>query len=275
MGRPGPRARPRAEHQLPPGRHGLGRAFVQANQRQRILDAVADVVSLTGYPAMSVEDVIGAAGVSRRTFYDNFAGKEQAFLTAYDEIAARLVTTVQQAYDASDTFPAGVVACVRAFLEFVASVPHYADMCIVEVLAAGPAAIERRNGVMRAFVALLQEGAETMPDGLHPPELTAETLVGGIYEIVYARVVAGQTRELPGLLPDLAYSMLLPYIGHEAAAREAAALRDTPRARGGRGRRAAARVAGSKRRDRGRLGTDGEAVADAPNVRPAQGGRGA
>jgi AcrR family transcriptional regulator len=190
---------------------------VEENQRQRILDAVADVVSLVGYQAMSVESIVGAAGVSRRTFYDNFKSKEDAFLTAFETIAAELVTEVQAAFDSSQTFPEGVITCLRTFLEFVAAHPHYADACLVEVLAAGPAALERRNGVMAALSELLHRGAETMPESMHPPKLTAETIVGGIYEIVYSRVLHGKTSELPELLPDLAYSMMLPYLGHEAA----------------------------------------------------------
>lgn len=217
--------RQRASHQLPPGRHGLPRSFVEANQRQRILDAVADVVSLVGYQAMSVEDVVSAAGVSRRTFYDTFKSKEAAFLAAYDEIGMRLVLAVKDAYEQSETFPEGVVACLRTFLEFTASVPHYADMCIVEVLAAGPPALERRNAVMKAMADLLELGAATMKDGITPPKLTAETIVGGIYEVVYTRVLQGRTIELPQLLPDLAYSMMLPYVGHAKAEEMVASLR--------------------------------------------------
>jgi AcrR family transcriptional regulator len=220
-----PKSRQRAAHQLPPGRHGLSRTFVQANQRQRILDAVADVVSLVGYQAMSVEDVVSTAGVSRRTFYDHFTSKDDAFLTAYDAIGATLADHVQTAYNASDTFEEGVIACLAAFLEFVASEPHYADMCIVEALAAGPDAVERRNAVMRTFARLLHEGAKTVTDGSHPPELTAEAIVGGIYEVVYSRVLAGKTSELPQLLPDLAYSMILPYLGRQAAKQATRPLR--------------------------------------------------
>jgi AcrR family transcriptional regulator len=219
------RSRHREAHQLPPGRHGLSRDFVARNQRERILDAVADVTSLAGYQAMSVESVVGAAGVSRRTFYDNFKSKEDAFLRAYDEIGARLVLAVKDAYEQSSTFPDGVIACLGTFLEFVAALPHYADMCIVEVLAAGPEALARRNAVMKAMADLLELGAETMPNRIRPPALTAETIVGGIYEIVYSRVLQGKVAELPALLPDLAYSMMLPYVGHVEAERMVAPLR--------------------------------------------------
>jgi AcrR family transcriptional regulator len=212
--------RQRGPHQLPPGRHGLPRRFVKENQRERMLDAVADVVSLAGYSAMSVEDIIGAAGVSRRTFYDNFKSKEDAFLAALDTVGGQLLERVQAAYDAGETFAGCVVSCLSTFLEFISAEPRYADMCIVEVLAAGPAAIERRNAVMKQLSLLLHSGGQTITKGDCPPELTAETIVGGIYEIVYSRVLQGKASTVRELLPDLAYSMMLPYLGHAAAERE-------------------------------------------------------
>ena len=216
------KARPRAPHQLPPGRHKLGREFVEANQRERILEAVADVTSLAGYVAMSVEEIIGTAGVSRRTFYDTFTSKEEAFLAALDGVVADLLSRVRATYDANDDFPGGVRDSLAAFLEFVTQESRYADMLLIESLAAGPAAIERRNTTLRTFAEMLRRGAEQIENGRRPPDLTAETIIGGIYEVVYSRVIGGEVNKLPALLPDLAYSMMQPYIGDQAARREAA-----------------------------------------------------
>jgi hypothetical protein len=113
---------------------------------------------------------------------------------------------------------------LRAFLEFAASEPAFARMCIVEVLAAGPEAIKRRNDTMAAFALLIHSKAEELLEGKIPPALTAETVVGGIYEVVYTRVLRGEIQELPRLLPDLIYSSLLPYMGVEAAREERARL---------------------------------------------------
>jgi len=219
---PQPKPRKRAPHQLPPGRHKLARSYVEANQRERILDAIADVASLAGYAAMSVEDIIGTAGVSRRTFYDNFRSKEEAFLAALDVVGAQLFDQVRSANEANPDFAGGVRDSLAAFLRFLGDDLRYADMLIVEVLAAGPAAIQRRNAIMNKFAEMLRASAERVPDGRRPPQLTAEAVVGGIYEVVYSRVLQGRGSELLALLPDLAYSMMQPYIGHEAAAREAA-----------------------------------------------------
>lgn len=215
-----PRGRP--AHQLPPGRHKLSRAYVEANQRERILDAVVDVVSLAGYAAMSVEDIIATAGVSRRTFYDHFSTKADAFLAALDAACGQLRGRVEAAYSANSTFPGGVRDCLAAFLQFLADEPRFADMMIVEVLGAGPAAVESRNRLMGDFAELVREGAARDATARQPPHLTAETIVGGVYEVVYSRVLSGRTSELPALLPDLAYSLMLPYLGDEIARREAA-----------------------------------------------------
>jgi AcrR family transcriptional regulator len=210
--------RSRESYQLPAGRHGLSRQFVVENQRQRILAAVADVCSAAGYVAMSVEDIVVTSGVSRRTFYDNFRGKEDVYLAAYDEASKQLLTQVYSAYDAADGMVARVRDSLSTFLSFIAEEPAFADMCIVEVMAAGPTAIERRNRTMAAFSEMIEKAAAAeLPASKLPPALTAETLVGGIYEVVYSRVLNGRGEELPSLLPDLLFSVLLPYVGQETA----------------------------------------------------------
>jgi AcrR family transcriptional regulator len=210
--------RTREPYQLPAGRHGLPRQFVVSNQRERILAAVADVCSTAGYVAMSVEDIVVTSGVSRRTFYDNYKGKEDVFLAAYDEISSQLLSQVKEAFDSGDGLIERARESLRALLEFIASEPTFADMCIVEVLAAGPAAVGRRNAILAAFSSLIDEAAAAdLPKTKRPPALTAETLVGGIYEVIYSRVLAGKYAELPTLLPDLTFALLLPYIGNEAA----------------------------------------------------------
>ena len=223
---PQPTTRQRQPHQLPPGRHGLPREFVVGNQRRRILAAVAEAVSDAGYAAMTVEDIIKAAGVSRRTFYEHFRGKEDAFLVSYDDISAQLMAAVEAAFHRSDAFVARVEDCMRAFLVLLAREPAYAHMCIVEVLVAGPAAIERRNEVMRQFRELIDKGAaDELPRSGRPPALTSEVLVGGIHEVIYSRVRRGETAELPALLPDLAFSVLLPYVGRDVATERLRKLR--------------------------------------------------
>jgi AcrR family transcriptional regulator len=211
--------------QLPPGRHGLSRSFVADNQRGRILMATIEATSDIGYARMSVEDIVSGAGVSRRTFYELFANKHEAFLAAFDAAAGALLHTVKVATDAESTFEGKVIAGFRAFVETLAATPGPAHVCIVEALAAGPAAIERRTAVMAAFSQLIDENAPMVAGSNQLPVLTAETIVGGVYETIFRRIAAGRLDEVPALLPDLIESALLPYVGPRAAAAHARRLR--------------------------------------------------
>jgi AcrR family transcriptional regulator len=106
---------------------------------------VADVTSAASYAEMTVEDVIGVAGVSRRTFYEHFKNKEEAFLAAYDAVVEQLFRGVVEAIERKTTFATRVSAGLGAFLDFLAREPAFARMCLVEVMAAGPDAVARRT----------------------------------------------------------------------------------------------------------------------------------
>jgi AcrR family transcriptional regulator len=209
----------RAAHQLPSGRHGLPRAFVVANQRDRILDAVMIVVSERGYAAMRIEDVIAVAGVSRRTFYDHFANKEEAFLAAYVLVVRQLTAAVGSAFATGESWSSRVSRGLAVFLQLLAGEPALARVCIVEVLAAGPNALALRAASLESFREFIAPA-----DGAGMPAqttaLTAQTVIGGVYEVIYSRVIENRTHELPSLMPELLHAVLLPFVGPEIAAAE-------------------------------------------------------
>jgi AcrR family transcriptional regulator len=206
---------------LPPGRHGLPRDYVVEHQRERILTAVAEVVSGTGYRDMTVESVISCAGVSRKTFYQHFDNRETAFLAAYDGFASRVLDQVRQAQAIEGGFTARVVHTIHAVLELLAAHPAETYLCVVEALAVGPAGAKRRADAMRLLVTSVHDMtcALAIARGKKPPpEITAEVVVGGVFEVIYNRVLRGEIRSLPSLLPDLVYCALLPYVGAASAA---------------------------------------------------------
>jgi AcrR family transcriptional regulator len=215
----------RKAHQLPPGRHGLSRTFVARNQRDRILQAVAEVVYEEGFAQMSVEHVVRRAGISRRTFYEQFPNKDEAFLAAFDDAAALLIQGVRVAYAGERGFAARMVEGYRAFLEILAASPEFAHMCIVEVLAAGPTAIAKRTAVMEEFAALISENANRSRRGEPVPQSTANTIVGGVYETIFRKIAADRSQDLPALLPDVVEFTLLPYVGERRARIAAARVR--------------------------------------------------
>jgi AcrR family transcriptional regulator len=196
---------PPAQH-LPKGRHGLSRAFIASNQRERMLDAIANVVAEKGYAATRVADITEYAGVSRKTFYELFTDKEDCFLAAYDAITALLMGRMAGglAEVADGTWEERVSALLGEFLRFLASEPAFARMCIVEVLGSGPKGLARRDAAIEAFFPVVDQIPRSQPGAeqwLAP--LTPVFVTGGILEVVYAAIRRGETASLPELEADL------------------------------------------------------------------------
>jgi AcrR family transcriptional regulator len=218
-----PPSKGRSSQQLPSGRHGLPRGYVVHNQRERILHAVVIVAARHGYGAMTIEEVVAVAGVSRRTFYDHFGNKEEAFLAAYDLVVEQLVDVVDSAYGSGTAWPERIRLAVAAFLGHLAASPDIAHMCLVEILAAGPRALDRRTAAMRRFHPFFLPGPAELPGEPVDGPLAAEAAIGGLYEVVYGRILAQDTARLPELLPSLLRNLLLPFVGAGPAEAESRA----------------------------------------------------
>jgi AcrR family transcriptional regulator len=214
------RALPRGGRQLPGGRHHFSREFVANSQRNRILDAMAHAVAERGYDNTAVADVLERAGVSRKTFYEMFADKEECFVATYDTVFGRLMEQGIAAYDAGRRWPESIRAGLGALLSAMAAEPAYARACIVEVLAAGPVAIEHRDAALRAFQTFFDPARPEVPEH-HAPPIVAEATVGGIHEVIYRCIVTEGAERLPALHEELTYLALAPFIGQAAAMRAA------------------------------------------------------
>jgi AcrR family transcriptional regulator len=208
----------------PPGRQRLSREFIARHQRARIVAALAEETTERGYRAVTVADIVRRAGIARNTFYDNFSSKEDCFLATQDYAVEESLKRVVEAAAEAEGWEARLAAGLGAFLGYVAGEPALARTCIVEALSAGEAAQERYEQSMQAFVPLLRIGREDSPHGDDLPETLEETIVGGIFWVIYQRIVLGETDQIEALLPDLVDFALTPYIGAESAQRATARL---------------------------------------------------
>lgn len=191
--------------QLPKGRHGLSREFVVGNQRERLLDAMANVVAVKGYAATRVVDITDHAGVSRKTFYELFTDKEDCFLAAYDAITALLMDKLGRSLAAAgETWEAKVHALLGELLAFMAAEPAFARMCVVEVLGSGPRGLARRDAAVAAFLPIIGALPEDAPaDAGRLSPVTPTFIVGGVLEVIANAIRRGETEALPDLEDDL------------------------------------------------------------------------
>jgi AcrR family transcriptional regulator len=201
---------------------GIPRAFVPSDEREQVLAAVADVVSVVGYGAMTLEDVADRVGVDPASVRAHFPDEEAAFLAAYDAAVWQGLDRVLAGVRNAAGFADKVWAGWGAFIEFIVSEPAFASMCIVDVLAVGRVGIERRNATLRGMAALIEQIADEClePDRPRPADLYLPIVLGGITEVVREHLAEGRIAELPHALPSMHYALLVPYVGHPVAREE-------------------------------------------------------
>jgi len=217
---PSTRRSAKLSERLPRGRHGLPREAVTESQRNRIHQAMIKVVSERGYPETRVVDVIGVAGVSRKTFYELFDSKEDCFLAAYDVLLENLLEQATDAFDskADASWAERICAALDLLLAHLSRHPDEARFAIVEVLAAGPKALARRDAALRQFTGFLESGRSQSTVDL--PGITSVAIAGGVNELLYSEILHGAVTRLPSRLPDLMFWITLPFLGAEGAAAE-------------------------------------------------------
>jgi AcrR family transcriptional regulator len=190
-------------------------------QRVRILTAMAEVAAERGAGAASVAHIVARAGVSRRTFYDLFEDREDCFLATFDEAVAQAAGKVLPAYEGQLRWRERIRGALLALLVFCEEEPALARLCVVEALAAGPRALERRAQVLDRLVWAVDQGRAERPARVpEPPPLAAEGAVGAVLSVVHRRLVGGGVEPLMGLLGELMSAIVLPYLGVSAAQKE-------------------------------------------------------
>lgn len=210
-----------------PGSNGLGREHpdgrerISEVQRARMLAAMAEEVSERGVANTTVAHVVACSGVSRRTFYEVFDDREDCFLAAFDDAIERIATIVVPAYRQPGPWRVRIRAALTALLECLDNDRATGRLLVVESLAAGPDALDRRRGVLAQIVPIIDQGrSEGKASSAGPPPLTAEGVAGGVLSILHARLAEKHPGSLLMLTSPLMGTIVLPYLGPAAARRE-------------------------------------------------------
>jgi AcrR family transcriptional regulator len=194
------------------------RGFVATSHRDRLFVGLAQVVKEKGYADTVVFDIATAAGVSLSTFYENFDGKEAAFLAACDFGIDQAFASVRHAWEraADRGWPEQVHAGMRELLDFLASEPEWSYMAMVEIFAAGPRARARRDRTIELFTGLVEPGRALTPE-VGP--VTVEALGGAVYSLMYDQIRQRGAKRLPEILPATVFVLLAPFVGNAEAGR--------------------------------------------------------
>jgi AcrR family transcriptional regulator len=150
---------------VPRGRHAPPLEVRLTVQRRRLFEAAATVFAKRGFADATAEAISREAGMSKATFYEHFANKEEAILALFDEAATEVMRQMALASEQpTETYPEHLGQGTRAFLRTLAEWPDAAQTLLVEIIGAGPRATERRDAILDAFAdAIYRDNQRTAP----------------------------------------------------------------------------------------------------------------
>jgi AcrR family transcriptional regulator len=204
------------QSRLPRGRHGLPPEVVAENQRERLIAGIIAAVGEDGYGATTIATIVGAAGLSRKTFYEHFGNKEGCFKAAYEATFGYLRAAIA-AVETNENWGRTVRNRLEAFLGLLTDEPDLASFFLIAPSGVGDEIARRHHEAMRELVAALTEGAHKAK----PLETKEQALAGGISRLIVRKLGDDEAAALPELLPALTELVLSPYTGREAAVKVA------------------------------------------------------
>jgi AcrR family transcriptional regulator len=201
---------------VPRGRHAPPIDVRLDVQRRRLFRAAATVFSRHGYADATAEAISREAGMSKATFYEHFANKEECILALFDVAATEVMRAMATApSDDGRSYRAHVRAGLRGFLETLAAYPESAQTLLVEIIGAGPRAVERRDAILSAFAeALYRDNLRVAPEHGAPTFASPDdafAVIGGIVELVSRQLRTGRperTTDLEPVIERLVFGVL-------------------------------------------------------------------
>jgi AcrR family transcriptional regulator len=161
------------------------------------------LVAERGYGAVTMRDLARLAGVSTRTFYEHFEGKEECFLSAYELAVKRTAMRVVESQKGEHDWLERLRLAFKAFAVEVEQEPRVARVALVEVLAAGVSALKRMRGAEGIFEKMIGESFARAPGGVKMPRSVLQGIVSGIARVARDRLLADHEKELPSLTGSL------------------------------------------------------------------------
>jgi AcrR family transcriptional regulator len=181
--------------------HGRRRGRARADQGSRLLRAIVEVVAQHGYSEAKIGEIAARAHVSRASFYEHFASKEECFLCAQRELNERVATELASA--AGQAEPSATAAAVVASIVALAQREPFAFAFLThEAMLAGPRALEQRDRLIGDLEALIEHAKDDTSEHTPSPDLPARLLLTGVVRVLGLRMRRGAGDPAP-MLGDL------------------------------------------------------------------------
>jgi AcrR family transcriptional regulator len=190
-------------------------AVVQDPFRLRLLDGLATSIGECGYRASTVADVVRHARTSKRTFYDQFASREECFLELLATDIEKLGESITAAVDPQADWHRQIRQAVEAYVAYIEARPAITLSWIRELPSLGAVARPvQRRGLQLLSNLLIDLSANPGFRRADLPPLTAPLaviLLGGLRELTALAVEDGRAvREIVEPAVDASIALLGP-----------------------------------------------------------------
>lgn len=210
---------------LPHGPHRLARNEVILHQRARIHGAMVEAVAECGYEGTSVKQVIGLAGVSRRSFYEQFSNKQESFLATFDLLVHQAAQRALRAYHANNgDLEERLRATFQALTAATSEDPKPAMLVLVEAQTAGAAGTLHLCKATATCEQMLAKSFAQAHDATLLPTPIVRAIAGGLHGSIAQVIRRGALQERR----DLAEEMLRWTLGFQTPAAAQMAKRMEP-----------------------------------------------
>lgn len=159
----------------------------KATQRDRLLAGMLATANRDGYAGANISAVIAHAGVSRPTFYDYFADKDDCFLAVHRDISGRLLAQIRRAVAQAPPEQAPQTA-IRRLIQRAEAEPAQAQFLANEAMAGGPHALDERDSTISQIEKIIERArAKTSPE-TPTPDLPTRVLIGATHWLLSPRL---------------------------------------------------------------------------------------
>jgi AcrR family transcriptional regulator len=183
------------------------------DERRRILHEALRLAALYDFGELSAPQIADGACVPIDAFLELFATREECYLAALEMVGGKLLEVLADAERPGAEWSSGVRPAMAGLLSCLGEHPVYARTLAQSAFAAGSIPAARAQELLEAVAERLVAGAPVQPDA----GLALQGIAGALLHTIRAQVVGGRTQLLGALSDHLAYVVLVPFLGTEAA----------------------------------------------------------
>jgi AcrR family transcriptional regulator len=173
----------------------------KGTQLERLLAGMVAAANESGYAGATVSEVIAHAGVSRPTFYDYFADRDECFVACVKDLYARLLEEARTSVRRRAPEDA-LAGAIEALFAFAAAEPANARFLMLEVLAGPSAALDARDEGIKKIARIVERSLGGASTDSHIPDLPIAIAIGAVQRLLGSRLRRGE-RALDGAREDM------------------------------------------------------------------------